>query len=92
MQGSEYIWQNGEFVRWDDAKVHVLTHTLHYGGGVFEGIRFYDTEHGVAIFKLADHVKRLFFSASVLNMKIKYDEKEIFFGYHYYREYNQLHM
>ena len=51
------IWMNGEMVNWDDARVHVLTHTLHYGLGVFEGIRFYKTPEGPGIFRLDDHIK-----------------------------------
>ena len=51
MQKADFIWMNGEFVDWDDAKVHVLTHALHYGSGVFEGIRAYETERGTAVFR-----------------------------------------
>jgi len=64
------IWLDGELVPWREAKVHVLTHTLHYGMGVFEGVRAYETEQGPAIFRLADHTKRLFNSAKILNMKM----------------------
>ena len=59
MQTAEFIWVNGEFVAWEDAKVHVLTHSLHYGTSVFEGIRAYETERGTAIFRHQDHLKRL---------------------------------
>jgi branched-chain amino acid aminotransferase len=55
MQQAEFIWMNGELVRWEDAKVHVLTHALHYGSGVFEGIRAYETERGTAVFRHQDH-------------------------------------
>jgi branched-chain amino acid aminotransferase len=60
---TDLIWMNGEFVAWEDAKVHVLTHGLHYGTGVFEGVRCYDTELGPAVFRNADHVARLLKSA-----------------------------
>lgn len=63
MQTTETIWQNGQFVPWAEAKVHVLTHALHYGGSAFEGIRFYKTAQGPAIFRLSDHVDRFFYSA-----------------------------
>jgi len=59
MQKAKYIWMDGELVAWDEAKVHILTHTLHYGNGVFEGTRAYQTNDGLAIFRLEDHTKRL---------------------------------
>ena len=59
MEKAEWIWMNGEFVPWDDAKVHVLSHGLHYGTGVFEGIRAYETERGPAIFRHREHLERL---------------------------------
>jgi branched-chain amino acid aminotransferase len=65
---------DGEYVAWRDAKVHVLTHTLHYGVGCFEGVRAYKTDRGTAIFRLADHTKRLFRSAHILNMAMPFDE------------------
>lgn len=71
------IWFDGEMVPWRDAKVHVLTHTLHYGMGVFEGIRAYKTEQGTAIFRLEDHTRRLFDSAHILGMQIPYDQQTI---------------
>ena len=71
------IWMNGELVDWDKAQVHVLTHTLHYGSGVFEGIRAYETERGPAIFRLTEHTERLFRSAHILGMKIPYTVDEI---------------
>ncbi len=74
---TEKIWMDGEFVNWDDAKIHVLTHTLHYGAGVFEGIRFYETENGPAVFRLKEHVDRLFKSAEPLTMKIPFSKEEI---------------
>jgi branched-chain amino acid aminotransferase len=69
---ADLIWMNGEFVAWEDAKVHVLTHCLHYGTGVFEGIRAYDTEAGTAIFRHDDHLARLENSAKLYYMDIPY--------------------
>jgi branched-chain amino acid aminotransferase len=74
---SEFIWQNGEFVAWDDAKVHVLTHGLHYGTGVFEGIRCYDTERGPAIFRNLDHLDRLERSAKLYYMELPYSAQQL---------------
>ena len=69
---TEKIWMNGELVDWDDAKIHVGTHGLHYGTGVFEGIRCYDTPKGPAVFRLGDHLKRLSNSAKLLYMELPY--------------------
>jgi len=74
---TEKIWMDGKLVPWDDARVHVLTHTLHYGLGVFEGIRCYHTAEGPAIFRLDEHVKRLFKSAHIFLMDIPFSEAEI---------------
>jgi len=71
------IWLDGDFVPWREAKTHVLTHTLHYGMGVFEGVRAYKTDTGTAIFRLGDHTNRLFTSAHILNMPLPYDKKII---------------
>ena len=71
------IWMDGEMVPWRDAQVHVLTHTLHYGVGAFEGIRAYNTPRGTAIFRLDDHVRRLFNTAHILDMKIPYSREQI---------------
>lgn len=71
------IWMNGELVDWDKAQVHVLTHTLHYGTGVFEGIRAYETSKGIAIFRLTEHIERLFRSAHILGMEIPYTVAEL---------------
>ena len=71
------IWMDGELVEWSDAKIHVLTHTLHYGTGVFEGVRAYETSDGPAIFRLEDHTNRLFESAKLIGMQIPYDAKEL---------------
>lgn len=73
----DYIWMNGEFVEWDNAKVHILTHALHYGSGVFEGIRTYKTVKGAAVFRLTDHIKRLFDSAKIYRMEIPYTVEEL---------------
>ncbi|RJQ38283.1 MAG: branched-chain amino acid transaminase [Nitrospiraceae bacterium] len=74
---TEKIWMDGRFVDWDDANVHVMTHTLHYGLGVFEGIRCYETKSGPAIFRLKEHVDRLFKSADIFLLKIPYSRREI---------------
>ena len=66
------IWMDGELVDWRDAKIHVLTHTLHYGCGAFEGVRAYNTVNGTAIFRLREHTERLFNSAKILRMKIPF--------------------
>ena len=71
------IWMNGTLVDWDKAQVHVLTHTLHYGTGVFEGIRAYETSDGPAVFRLTEHIERLFRSAKILGMEIPYTVDEI---------------
>ena len=68
------IWMDGDYVPWREAKVHVLTHTLHYGLGCFEGVRAYKTERGTAIFRLEDHTNRLFDSAQILSIRIPYDK------------------
>jgi branched-chain amino acid aminotransferase len=74
---ADLIWMNGEFVAWEDAKVHVLTHGLHYGTGVFEGIRCYDTEIGPAVFRHRDHIDRLYKSAELYYMPIPYTPEQI---------------
>jgi branched-chain amino acid aminotransferase len=71
------IWMNGELVDWDKAQIHVLTHTLHYGTGVFEGIRAYETSQGPAVFRLTEHVERLHNSAKILGMEIPYSADEL---------------
>jgi branched-chain amino acid aminotransferase len=77
MDAAKFIWMNGEFVAWDDAKVHVLSHTLHYGNGVIEGTKAYKTEKGYAIFRLNDHTKRLKESAKMTLMNIPYSVEEM---------------
>ncbi|SFV67930.1 Branched-chain amino acid aminotransferase [hydrothermal vent metagenome] len=77
MDAAKYIWMNGKFVAWEDAKVHVLTHTIHYGNGVIEGTKAYKTEKGYAIFRLNDHTKRLKESAKMTMINIPYSVEEL---------------
>jgi branched-chain amino acid aminotransferase len=77
VEPTDLIWMNGEFVSWEDAKVHVLTHGLHYGTGVFEGVRCYDTQLGPAVFRNADHVERLFRSADLYYMEIPFTREQL---------------
>jgi branched-chain amino acid aminotransferase len=77
MQATEKIWMNGELIDWDDAKIHVGAHGLHYGTGVFEGIRCYDTPQGPAVFRLRDHLERLHNSAKLLYMELPYSVDEL---------------
>jgi len=77
LETTEYIWMDGEFVPWDEANVHVLTHSLHYGLGVFEGIRCYDTCRGPAIFRLRDHMERLENSADLMKIPLPYSVEEL---------------
>jgi branched-chain amino acid aminotransferase len=74
---TEKIWFNGELIPWDEAKIHVLTHTLHYGMGVFEGIRAYETATGPGVFRLTDHMKRLANSAQIMMMPMPYSVEEL---------------
>jgi branched-chain amino acid aminotransferase len=74
---TEKIWFNGELIPWEDAKIHVLTHTLHYGMGVFEGIRAYETDDGPAAFRLTDHMRRMDQSARILMMPMPYSVDEL---------------
>ena len=77
MEEAKYIWMNGKVVPWNEAKVHVLTHALHYGSGVFEGIRAYKTDRGSAIFRHLDHLERLERSAEYYHMDIPYSVEEL---------------
>jgi branched-chain amino acid aminotransferase len=77
MQATEKIWFSGELVDWADAKIHVGAHGLHYGSGVFEGIRCYETANGPAVFRLTDHLKRLHNSAELLYMELPYSVDEL---------------
>jgi branched-chain amino acid aminotransferase len=77
MNQADFIWMNGETVRWEDAKVHVLTHGLHYGSGVFEGIRAYETERGTAVFRHHDHLARLKRSGELYHMDLPYTVEKL---------------
>lgn len=77
MQETESIWMDGKLVPWADAKVHVLAHSLHYGDGAFEGIRAYKTDQGPAVFRLTEHVDRLFYSAQALGMELPYAPAQV---------------
>ena len=77
METTEWIWHKGEFIKWNDAQVHFLTHSLHYGGGAFEGIRAYETKRGPAIFRLQEHIDRLVYSSSKLKMELPYSIEEL---------------
>lgn len=77
MTKTEKIWMNGQFVAWEDAKVHVLSHVLHYGSSVFEGIRAYRTTRGPAVFRLAEHMERLMQSARIYRMKVPYTQEQL---------------
>lgn len=74
---TEKIWMNGELIPWEDAKIHVLTHTLHYGTGVFEGVRAYETAQGPAVFRLTDHMERLRASARIMLMDLPYSVDDL---------------
>ena len=73
----KYVWKNGSYEKWEDSSVHILSHTLHYGTGVFEGVRAYKTDAGAAIFRLNDHTERLFDAASKIGVKIPYSIEEL---------------
>ncbi|RMH83343.1 MAG: branched-chain amino acid transaminase [Actinomyces sp.] len=77
IEPTAHIWMNGEMIPWDEARIHVLTHTLHYGTGVFEGIRAYETDDGPAVFRLTDHIVRLHDSARILAMPLPYGVDEL---------------
>ena len=77
---SKYIWFNGKIVPWEQAQIHVMSHVLHYGSGVFEGIKCYITNKGPAIFRLDEHIQRLFLSAEKYGMKIPYTNTELIEG------------
>ena len=74
---NKLIWKNGSFQKWDDTNVHILSHTLHYGTGVFEGVRAYDTLNGPAIFRLKEHTNRLFDAAEKINIEVPFELDEI---------------
>ena len=73
----KYIWKNGSYEKWNESSVHILSHTVHYGTGVFEGVRAYETEKGAAIFRLEDHTKRLFEAAKKINIEVPYSQDEL---------------
>ncbi|MEO0069225.1 MAG: branched-chain amino acid transaminase, partial [candidate division WOR-3 bacterium] len=74
---SKYIWMNGKYLLWEDAKIHICSHVIHYGTGVFEGLRCYKTPKGPAIFRLKDHTNRLFNSAKIYRMEIPFTKDQI---------------
>ena len=76
-KGGKFIWHNNQIIDWDEAKVHVLSHALHYGSSVFEGIRVYKTPSGLKVFRLGDHIQRLYNSAKIYRMPIPFTKKEI---------------
>jgi branched-chain amino acid aminotransferase len=90
VQQADFIWHNGELVAWEDAKVHVLTHGLHYGTGVFEGIRAYDTKLGTAIFRNREHLQRLLDSAELYYMPVPYTLEELRLATHELLASNEL--
>ncbi|MCO6431317.1 MAG: branched-chain amino acid transaminase [Deltaproteobacteria bacterium] len=77
MQPTKLIWMNGKLTDWQQANVHVLTHALHYGSGAFEGIRVYKTPDGPAVFRLKEHIERLYYSSSVLSLNIPFKKEEL---------------
>ena len=77
LRSTKYVWMDGKFVPWKKATIHLITHTLHYGAGVFEGIRFYDTPKGTAVFRLEDHMKRLIYSAKAIGIRLPYPAKKL---------------
>ncbi len=77
MNEVDYIWMDGEFVEWDEAKIHVLSHVIHYGTGVFEGIRAYEDDGTPAVFRLDEHIERFINSAKIINMDLDYEKDEI---------------
>ena len=74
---TEWVWMNGQAVRWQDATLHVSSHALHYGSGVFEGIRCYETDDGPALFRLDAHLDRLYASAAMYGLTIPYSQDEM---------------
>lgn len=77
VNATKLVWMDGKFVKWKNAKVHIMTHALHYGSAVFEGIHSYKTDDGVAVFRLDDHIKRLFHSANALSMNIRFTKQQL---------------
>src|SRR5690242_16732520 len=77
MTPTEKIWHNGRFIKWEDATIHVLSHVVHYGSSVFEGIRCYSTPNGPAVFRLREHVRRMVDSAKIYRMDLGYSAEEL---------------
>lgn len=77
IKATKFIWMDGKFVSWKDAKVHILTHSLHYGSAVFEGVHSYRTIDGIAIFRLDDHIKRFFLSANAMRMRLNFTKNHL---------------
>ncbi|MEM3727515.1 MAG: aminotransferase class IV, partial [Candidatus Bathyarchaeia archaeon] len=77
IQPVEYVWMDGKFIKWNEAKIHIMTHALHYGTGVFEGIRAYPANGNLYVFRLKDHIKRLINSAKIYMMEINYTIEEL---------------
>src|SRR5579859_274605 len=75
--GAKWVWMNGTFLPWKDANIHISTHALHYGSGVFEGIRCYDTAEGPALFRLAGHLERFMYSAHIHSLAIPFAPEQI---------------
>ena len=75
--GAKFVWMNGEIIPWEQATVHVMSHALHYGSSVFEGIRAYKTPNGPQVFRLTDHIQRLYDSAKIYRMPIDYARDEL---------------
>ena len=90
MSEVEKVWMNGRVIPWQDATVHLMTHALHYGSSVFEGIRAYDSHKGVVIFRLREHIERLFYSASVYRMEIPWSSDQIMSACHQALDLNNL--
>lgn len=78
MEATKTIWFNGDFVDWEDAKLHVVSHTLHYGAGAFEGIRAYKTEQGTAVFRLKEHIDRFFYSTQSISLKMPFSPEVVY--------------
>jgi branched-chain amino acid aminotransferase len=73
----EYIWKDGKYIKWDEARIHVMSHVVHYGSSIFEGIRSYETEKGPAVFRLKDHIQRMLDSAKIYRMDLKWNLDEL---------------
>src|SRR4030042_3710051 len=74
---TDKIWLNGNFVKWDDANIHICSHVIHYGTAIFGGLRCYDTPAGAVVFRLADHARRLIYSCKIYRMELSYTQEDI---------------